>query len=189
MEKITITRNRLGGVKTADRMPTIAEFDQGNLVHNENVRKMMAMFAEMLIERGTLHGITKTQEPYHSMFYREFCSAVNNKTDISDGEWMKLYCMHERYLLDKRCPSDVNLIDVIEMIADSVCADMAQKGKAEDVTIDVDILQQAVANTTKILADIVEPVKQGRNQTYDTMGNLIAMNEEILSSELSHFYE
>lgn len=189
MEKITITRNRLGGVKTADRMPTIAEFDRVNLVHNENVRKMMAMFAEMLIERGTLHGITKTQEPYHSMFYREFCSAVNNKTDISDGDWMKLYCMHERYLLDKRCPSDVNLIDVIEMIADSVCADIAQKGKAEDVTIDADILQRAVANTTRLLADMVEQVEPSQNQTDDIMGNLISMNEEILSSELSRFYE
>ena len=53
------------------------------------------------------------------------------------------------------CPDDVNLIDVLEMIADCVCAGMARSGEIRDLEINPDILNRAVHNTAKLIKDMI----------------------------------
>lgn len=62
------------------------------------------------------------------------------------------------YLLS-RCPDDVNLVDVMEMVCDCVCAGLARSGSVRPVEIPSDILQKAVANTAKLVEDMCEIVE------------------------------
>ena len=48
-------------------------------------------------------------------------------------------------------PADVNLIDVLEMIADCVMAGMGRAGTVYPLTIDADVLKRAVDNTVELL--------------------------------------
>ena len=49
----------------------------------------------------------------------------------------------------------LNLIDVLEMIADCVCAGMARSGEIRDLEINPDILNRAVQNTAKLIKDMI----------------------------------
>ena len=66
-----------------------------------------------------------------------------------------MHCQTERHHLNEHCPDDVNLIDVIEMICDCVCAGMARSGSVYPVTISSEILQKAVENTVNMCIESV----------------------------------
>lgn len=160
MEKVTIKRNPLGDTRTADRTPTIAEFDVANKSHVEHVRLMMWSIADDIKRQGREHDHTKINEPNRSLFYRELCAKIEGKIDsFTDGEWYPMHCQRERHHLNDRCPDDVNLIDVLEMICDCVCAGMARKGNVYPVTISSEILQKAVENTTNMCIEAVEMIE------------------------------
>jgi hypothetical protein len=91
----------------------------------------------------------------------EFEYALKNdfKTNPATGvDWWKYHYMTERHHLNDNCPDDVNLIDVMEMIADCVCAGEARNGTVYPVKISPEILEKAVANTQKLLEDNIEVV-------------------------------
>ncbi len=49
----------------------------------------------------------------------------------------------------------MNLIDVLEMIADCTCAGLARSGEIRDLEIDNDILNRAVKNTAEMIKNMV----------------------------------
>lgn len=156
MRVIEMQKNSIGDTRTAKRVPTITEFDVSNGLHQRDVREMMEEVALCIHERSTQHDLTKTLDPGRSMFYRELCATIEGKMNFTeDGEWYKHHCEVERHHLNERCPDDVNLIDVIEMICDCVCAGMARKGCVYPIEIGTDVLKRAVFNTAKMLADVV----------------------------------
>lgn len=57
------------------------------------------------------------------------------------------------------CPDDVNLIDVLEMIVDCVCAGLARSGDIRDLEINSEILDRAVKNTAKLIKGMIEVVE------------------------------
>ena len=63
--------------------------------------------------------------------------------------------------MNEHCPEDVNLIDVIEMICDCVCAGMARSGKFREFKLSDEILQKAVSNTVKMCLESVIIEKDG----------------------------
>lgn len=69
-------------------------------------------------------------------------------------KWYQEHVKQERHHLNDRCPADVNLIDVIEMICDCVTAGLARSGSVRDILIPDDILTKAVRNTQKMLEAI-----------------------------------
>lgn len=160
-EKIKICRNTNGDSRVATKVPTFREFHRSNAEHCENVREMMVNFAEDIKWQGKKHDWTKEEEPYKSMFYRDLCNTIEGRMKFEDGEWSKLHYATERHHLLKNVPDDVNLIDVIEMIADCVCAGMARSGKVRPLEIDEFILMKAVNNTVKLMAESVELQKEG----------------------------
>ena len=160
MDKVTIRRNPLGDTRTADRTPTFEEFDVANKSHVSHVRTMMWNIADDIKRQGREHDNTKINEPNRSLFYRELCAKIEGKIDsFTDGEWYPMHCQRERHHLNDRCPDDVNLIDVLEMICDCVCAGMARKGNVYPVTISSEILQKAVENTTNMCIEAVEIIE------------------------------
>lgn len=157
MEKMKIKRNSLGDTRTAIRVPDFIEFTNANVSHRTDVKTMMKHIAEDISVQGEAHDYTKTVEPYRSLFYRELCAKIEGKIDsFTDGEWYPMHCSTERHHLNEHCPDDVNLIDVLEMICDCVCAGMARSGSVYPVTISSDILQKAVKNTVDMCINSVE---------------------------------
>lgn len=157
MRKIKIKRNTLGDTRTATKVPTFYEFVDANRDHVDDVRKMMNELADVICKRGGNHDFTKMNDPHKSLFYRELCAKIEGKIDsFVDGEWYPLHCKTERHHLNEHCPEDVNLIDVLEMISDCVCAGMARSGNVYPIEIPSDILQKAVSNTMQMCIDAVE---------------------------------
>ena len=160
MNKVKIKTNKLGDTRTATHVPSITEFEQANLSHCEDVKNMMREIASEIKDRGFVHDYTKRREPTLSLFYRELCSTIEGKMDdFTKGEWYPAHCAYERHHLNVFCPDDVNLIDVIEMLCDCVCAGMARSGEVRPVEINADILEKAGQNTVTMLADVIEIVE------------------------------
>ena len=159
MKKITIQRNTDGDTRVATEVPTMQKFCKSNDLHRKDVELMMLNLARDINARGESHDWTKISEPYKSLFYRELCSAIDGKMDFeAESEWYKQHCELERHHLNKRCPDDVNLIDVIEMICDCVCAGMARSGEFRSIEISSEILQTAVRNTAQMCVDAVRVI-------------------------------
>ena len=154
MMKVRIKQNKLGDTRTATRTPTFTEFIQSNQLHCDDVENMTNEIAREIIKQGKKHDITKRTEPYRSLFYRELCAKIEGKIDsFTDGEWYSMHCKTERHHLNEYCPDDVNLIDVIEMICDCVCAGMARSGNVYPIEISSEILQKAIQNTAQMCID------------------------------------
>ena len=160
MNTVKIKPNKLGDTRTATHVPSISEFEMANLSHCEDVNHLMRAIASEIRDRGTIHDYTKRREPHKSLFYRELCATIEGKMDdFTKGEWYPAHCKTERHHLNVCCPDDVNLIDVIEMLCDCVCAGMARSGEVRPVEINADILEKAVQNTVIMLADAIEIVE------------------------------
>lgn len=157
MNKIKISRNVLGDTRTATRVPTFYEMVDSNRDHINDVAKMMLEIAMDIKSAGANHDKTKVDDPYKSMFYRELCATIEGKMgNFTDGEWYPIHCKTERHHLNEHCPEDVNLIDVLEMICDCVCAGMARSGSVYPISISDDVLRKAFANTVQMCINSVE---------------------------------
>lgn len=156
MKKIIITRNTDGDTRVAKAVPDFYSFRRSNVNHREDVRRMMSAIAEKIVEAGRDHDHTKTDCEAGSLFYREFCNTLEGQINFEEGKWYKMHCETERHHLNRRCPYDVNLIDVIEMICDCVCAGMARTGSVYPIEISSEILQRAVSNTVEMCVNAVE---------------------------------
>lgn len=154
---IKIKKHTEGDSRVAKELPSFGEFRVANLDHISDVRKLADFFSKELIKRVSRHDWTKTDEPYQSMFYRDLCAVLEHRMDFFDGEWSKVhYTQMERHHLNRHCPDDVNLFDVIEMICDCVSAGMARSGEVYPIDLPADVIQKAIANTTKLLIDQIE---------------------------------
>ena len=151
---ITVYRNPNGDTRTASKDVTFEEFQEANTSHINDVRNAMDYISDMVLSAGEFHDCTKkTQE---KMFYRDFKNTLETGASFTDGEWYQLHITAERHHIDNHCPEDVNLIDILEMIADRVCAGMSRSGQVYDIDLPNEILQRAVKNTTQMLIDRVE---------------------------------
>lgn len=157
MDKIVIEKNVCGDTRSATKCPTFREFEYANNAHNTNVQQIMKLLTDKLNKQAVNHDWTKTTEPYKSEFYRDLCNTIEHKIDFeNDGTWLKKHYEIERHHLLANCPNSVNLIDVLEMIADCICAGLARTGKVRELEINNDILNRAVQNTVRLILDNVE---------------------------------
>lgn len=155
---IRIRKNPNGDTRTAPKNVTFEQFQEANRMHKCDVEKAMNFFKNRIRIAGLAHDHTKISE--EELFYDNFLSTINNGTDFVQDEWYQLHINKERHHLFSRCPDDVNLIDVMEMIADCVCAGMARSGEIRDLEIDDDILRRAVSNTVELLKKNIEVVEE-----------------------------
>lgn len=155
MDKVKIRRNTNGDSRVAKSVPVFYKFVDANNQHRADVQSMMNALAEKIKLAGEKHDWTKKQEPYRSNFYRDLCNTIEGRIKFEDGQWNKDHYALERHHLLRRCPDDVNLIDVIEMICDCVCAGMARSGEVRDLEISEDIVLKAVRNTVEMCKEAV----------------------------------
>ena len=140
---IYIKKNPNGDTRTAPKDVTYEQFQKANDMHMTDVENVMYGLAYSIKNAGRLHDYTKKlKEP---QFYKDFLSTMNEGTNFVEGEWYQHHINTERHHLLSRCPDDVTLIDVLEMIADCVCAGMARSGEVRDLEISTDILEKSCA--------------------------------------------
>ena len=154
---IEIKKNPNGDTRTAPKGITFEQFQESNDMHIDSVGEVMWELANLVDKTGELHDCTKKSQ--ERMFYRDFVNTQENGADFVNGEWYKLHVKAERHHLLSNCPDDVNLIDVLEIIVDCVCAGLARSGDIRDLEINSEILDRAVKNTAKLIKGMIEVVE------------------------------
>lgn len=150
--QIELHKNPNGDTRTAPKGITFEQFQEANDNHKEDVKMTMALLSTMLGVKGVEHDWTKKK--YEKMFYNNFLATMNVGADFVSGEWYQLHINEERHHLLSRCPEDVNLLDVIEMIVDCVCAGKTRSGEVRELEISPEILSKAFQNTVKLVDDM-----------------------------------
>lgn len=150
---IEIKKNPNGDTRTAPKGITFEQFQEANDMHISDVESVMHALSRFVDMAGKNHDFTKKSR--ERMFYRDFVDTQENGADFVNGEWYQLHVKAERHHLLSNCPDDVNLIDVLEMIADCTCAGLERSGEIRDLEIDNDILNRAVKNTAEMIKNMV----------------------------------
>lgn len=152
--KVVIHKNPNGDTRTAPKGITFKQFQEANNSHIMDVTNTMLRISEMITEVACFHDHTKKSD--EEQFYKDFLSTMNEGTDFVSGKWYQHHVNTERHHLLSRCPEDVNLLDVIEMIVDCVCAGKTRSGEIRGLEITPEILDKAMRNTVKMIDDMTE---------------------------------
>ena len=120
--------------------------------HIDNVVEAMAFFASRLAEQAGWHDRDKLTliDRFHADFV----------TGFKQTGWWDNHRKITRHHLDKPdgVRDDVNLIDVLEHIADCVMAGMARSGSVYELKLPDELLQKAFRNTVELLKNEVEVI-------------------------------
>lgn len=153
MDKIVIKETKQADSRTADHIPSKSVLLKESKDHIAAVSASMTFFATMMSLAGKMHDHTKIE--YIDEFYENFVAVMQDKTvEFKSLGWWKKHLTERHHLLD-RCPDDVNLVDVMEMICDCVCAGLARSGEVRPLEISLDILQKAAQNTAALLESMI----------------------------------
>lgn len=159
---IKIHKNPNGDTRTAPKDVTFEEFAEANDSHISDVRRVLQYLGKVLEFAGESHDYTK--KSYELEFYKDFKDTLENGSNFVEGDWYTLHINMERHHLLSRCPDDVDLLDVIEMIVDCVCAGKARSGEVRPLEISDDILKLAVENTVKLVDNLTEVEEKGETE-------------------------
>lgn len=150
--KVVIHKNPNGDTRTAPKGVTFEQFQKANNSHRDDVASVMLKLSDMLEDAAYMHD--RTKKSADKQFYKDFVSAINEGTDFVSGKWYQHHVNTERHHLLSGCPEDVNLLDVIEMIVDCVCAGKTRSGEIRGLEITPEILDRAMNNTVKLIDDM-----------------------------------
>lgn len=154
---ITIQKSSTADTRTCDKTQVALEqLLEASRQHIGDVGKGMAFFAGKLTEAASVHDYDKLTEIgwFHEDFTTEICKPHG---------WLENhYRIHRHHLgippwpiddeqAELGVPRDVNLIDVLEMVADCVMAGMGRAGSVFPIKLSDELLQRALANTTELL--------------------------------------
>lgn len=151
---ITIYKNPNGDSRTAPSNVSFEDFQKANDMHRQDVKMVMNEIAYSLQLKGRLHDYTK--KSHEKLFYDNFISTLNEGTDFINNEWYQMHVNKEKHHLLSHCAEDVDLLDVIEMIVDCVCAGKARSGEVRSLEISDEILKKALQNTVDNINNMVE---------------------------------
>jgi hypothetical protein len=118
--------------------------------HIGDVREALYFFAGALRLAAERHDFDKITDI--DSFHGDFV------TGFSRTEWWDRHRKINRHHLEEAdgVPADVNLVDVLEYVADCVMAGMARSGSVWPLEIDPGMLVVAFKNTVELLASQVE---------------------------------
>jgi hypothetical protein len=128
--------------------------------HISDVEKALRFFALRLRCRAENHDWDKLE--FIAGFYADF------QTKFKETRWWDKHRRISRHHINYAdgVPEDINLIDVLEHIADCVMAGMGRSGSVYELKLPDELLQRAFRNTAELLkAQVVvipEPPKEGK---------------------------
>lgn len=156
LNKTIIKRdNSMGDSMQATSAPDYNKFVESIFSHKEDVSKIMNSIADKLKENAIYHDYTKLD--HVDQFYNDMCRSIEDKTtNFKNLPWYNVHVATERHHINENVKEDINLLDVIEMLADGVAAGYARKGSVYPADIDKDVLYKAFQNTFKMICDSIE---------------------------------
>ena len=155
MNKVKIKKSPNGDTRTAVGKVSFEEFQKANDMHIKDVSNIMNSLAKMIQDTGKTHDWTKKER--EKQFYEEFTDARENGKSFTKSDWYQNHIVDERHHIKDHVPDDVDLVDVLEMIADCTAAALARSGGLKyPLDIDKDVLYKAFENTCKMVLDACE---------------------------------
>lgn len=143
---ITIHKSPTADTRTCDFSKVSKEqLWNSSQEHIDDVRKAMQLLANRIKIAAILHDADKIGDIDH--FHSDFL------TGFKETKWWDNHRKITRHHLQEAdgIPEDVNLIDVLEMIADCVMAGMARSGNVYPLEIPDEVLKKAFNNTVEFL--------------------------------------
>jgi len=148
---IKIKQSKTADTRSSDyREVTKKQLMDSSMQHITDVAKGIKFFKDMLDTAALNHDRDKLSNI--DGFLKDFSCNFETK------EWLENHYSSNRHHLnrDNGVPSDVNLIDVLEMITDCVMASVGRGGKQFPIVIDEKVLRRAFDNTVVLLKNNVE---------------------------------
>lgn len=143
---IAIKKSATADTRTCDFANTTKEtLLASSQQHIGDVGKALAYFSGKITEAASLHDADKLAgiDWFHADFVTGFTQT---------GWWDNHRKIHRHHLAQADgVPEDVNLIDVLEFVADCVMAGMARSGSVYDLKLPDELLQRALKNTVEML--------------------------------------
>lgn len=151
---ITIHQSKTADTRTCDfKNVTKEQLLESSKQHIGDVRKALGFFASQIYKAEAAHDTDKITDI--DSFHADFL------TGFEQHEWWDRHRkLNRHHLMEKDgIPADVNLIDVLDFIADCVMAGMARSGSVYPLALSPDTLNKAFQNTITLLKEqiIVEP--------------------------------
>lgn len=148
---ITIKKSQTADTRTCDFANTSKEtLLASSKQHIGDVVKAMAFFGAKLSEQAGYHDDDKLIgiDWFHSDFI----------TGFKQTGWWDNHRKITRHHISKEdgIPDDINLIDVLEHIADCVMAGIARSGSVYELKLPDELLQKAFKNTVEMLKSNVQ---------------------------------
>lgn len=153
---ILIHKSQTADTRTCDFVNTSKEtLLASSRQHIGDVVKALAFFQAYLTEAAGSHDYDKLTAI--DWFHADFI------TGFEETGWWDNHRRIHRHHIDKAdgVPTNANLLDVLEHIADCVMAGMARSGTVYDLKLSDELLQQAFQNTVGLLksqVSVVEPL-------------------------------
>lgn len=141
----------IGVSKTADTrtcdvsLVSKQQLFDSSIQHINDVRLALAFFKGYLSHAADVHDFDKLSDI--ESFYEDF------QTKFKQTDWWDRHRqMHRHHLAQPDgVPDDVNLLDILEYIADCVMAGMGRSGSVTPLAMNSALLQQAFENTVTLL--------------------------------------
>lgn len=148
---IVIHESKVADSRTCD--PSTVSRDQLFAVsqqHIDDVSRGLMFFATAVGLAAAHHDRDKLSDI--DGFYANFL------TGFAERDWLERHYTKNRHHLDQPTgvPADVNLIDVLDFVADQVMAGMGRSGKVRPIALPPKLLELALQNTVALLAKNVE---------------------------------
>ena len=120
------------------------------LFHIHDVGNVLNQLANELNEIGYSHDWSKIR--YFDDFAQD-CLERLDTPDFKSRNWYHIHTTKERHHLNTSCPKDVNLLDVLEMATDCICAGKSRTGTVDYkfLYLNTNILKAAYWNTVKLI--------------------------------------
>lgn len=147
---ITIRKSETADTRTCDFTKVSKQkLLASSVQHIGDVQRAMAFFAGRVTEAAIAHDTDKLTDI--DGFHADFV------TGFKQQEWWKRHRTLNRHHLTEEeglpsgTPDDVNLIDVLDFIADCTMAGMARSGSVRPLDITPELLMRAFQNTAELL--------------------------------------
>lgn len=150
MNKVTIKRTPNADTRSIEKLDRHLVY-QDTLNHITAVKDILEESARILKVKGLMHDHTKTGT-YFNDFFKALSSGKKDE-EFYEIPWFKMHATTERHHLTAHVPEDVNLFDVIEMLADITSAGMARSGDVYEPKLDDEVLRKAFDNTLKLFKE------------------------------------
>jgi hypothetical protein len=143
---IDISKSPTADTRTCDfSKVTEEQLYRSSHQHILDVRRALAFFGYLLTDAAARHDFDKLSDI--AGFHKDFL------TGFKVTEWWDRHRKLNRHHLIQAdgVPADVNLIDVLDMIADCVMAGMARSGSVYPLELPDSVLRSAFENTVELL--------------------------------------